>query len=185
MPTPFSQFIKDNYKKEDLIGVEVGVFQGVNAVYLLQDLPIKKLYLIDNYKPYFDGPFKDGIPRYGQEVMNSYYADTLRVTEPHFKKTRIIVQESIWAAQQFPDNYFDFVYIDAGHTYDDTMSDMQAWWPKCKVGGLFGGHDYGTVNGGEVKKAVDDFIKEKGIPIENPAIGMRAGEAMEWSFFKP
>jgi len=184
MATPYSQFLKDNYKKEDLIGVEVGVFRGTNAVYLLEDLLIKKLYLIDNYKPYFDGPFKDGIPRYGQEVMDSYYADTLRVTEPYFDKTRIIVQESVWAANQFPDEYFDFVYIDAGHTYAETMSDMNAWWPKTKKNGLFGGHDYGTVNGGEVKRAVDDFIKEKVIPVTDPSIGMRVGEAMEWAFFK-
>ena len=34
----------------------MGVQQGINAVYLLDDLPIKRLYLVDNYKPHND-PF--------------------------------------------------------------------------------------------------------------------------------
>jgi hypothetical protein len=182
MATPFSQFIKDNYKKEDLIGVEVGVFMGLNASYLLKNLSIDRLYLVDNYKAYWD----KGSEHYTQEQMDTFYATMMMtVVDPYFEITMPIIKDSVWASKIFQDNYFDFVYIDAGHTYDEVMSDMNAWWPKTKSGGVFGGHDYGTVNGDEVKRAVDDFIKDKGIPVENPAIGMRVGEAMEWAIFKP
>jgi hypothetical protein len=181
MSTPFSKFVKDNIKTEDLVGVEVGVFRGVNTIYLLEDLPIKKLYLVDNYKPYWDG----GSNHYSQETMDAYYGDAIMAMEHHFGKTMFIVKDSIVAAKLFPDNYFDFVYIDAGHTYDETMSDMNTWWSKTKSGGVFGGHDYGTVNGAQVKHAVDDFLRNKEIKNENPSIGMRVGEAMEWAIIKP
>jgi len=179
MPTPFSQFIKDNLKREELVGVEIGVFQGINAVYFLQELPIKKQYLVDNYKPYWDG----GGVNYAQEQMDAYYSEAIKATEPYFEKTRFIIKDSVSAEKLFPDNYFDFVYIDAGHTYNEATNDIIFWWDKCKTGGVFGGHDYGTVNGTEVKKAVDDFLKEKGITTP-PSIGMRVGEAMEWAIVK-
>jgi hypothetical protein len=180
--TPFSQFVKDNYKKEDLIGVEIGVWTGINAGYLLGSLPIKKLYLVDSYQPYFDG----GIGHYSKEQMDSFYATMMMtLVDTHWGFVMPIINDSVWASKLFPNNYFDFVYIDAGHSYNDVMADMNAWWPRCKSGAVFGGHDYGTVNGAEVKRAVDDFIKEKGILVTSPAIGMRVGEAMEWAFFKP
>src|SRR4030042_5498264 len=161
--TPFIQFIRDNYKKDDLIGVEVGVFTGINAGYLLNNLPIKRLYLVDNYKPYYDG----GKEHYTQDQMDSFYATMMMtVVDPRFTLVMPLIHDSVWAAKLFSDEYFDFVYIAAGHTYLEVMEDINAWWPKTKSGGLFGGHDYGTINGAEVKKAVDDFIKEKNIPVK-------------------
>jgi hypothetical protein len=185
--TPFTAFVNDNIKNElrpepaeNLVGVEIGVFKGTNANYLLQDLNIEKLYLVDNYKPYWDG----GSEHYAQDFMNGCHESTLKMAEGHFSKVMMVVQESEWASKLFNDNYFDFVYIDANHDYKSVMRDMYLWWPKTKSGGVFGGHDYGTVNGAEVKRAVDDFLKEKGIPIKDPSIGMRVGQAMEWAFIK-
>jgi disulfide oxidoreductase YuzD len=42
----------------------------------------------------------------------------------------------------FPDNYFDFVYIDANHTWQGITNDIHDWWPKVKLGGYLCGHDY-------------------------------------------
>ena len=182
--TPFTQFIKDKTPKEDLVGVEVGVFDAINATYILQDLPIKKLYLVDNYKPYWDGPNKVTPVTYDQFYMDGCYSRAINRMDVFFGKTMFIIRDSSWAAQQILDDSLDFVYIDAGHTYDEVMEDMNVWWPKTKSGGVFGGHDYGTVNGAEVKRAVDDFMKTKEITA-SPSIGMRRGEAMEWALIKP
>jgi hypothetical protein len=101
----------------------------------------------------------------------------------------IIKQDSVWAKDLFPNEYLDFVYIDAGHTYQEVMDDLTNWWDKCKSGGVFGGHDYGYPSCPEVKKAVDDFIKSK-IPtfiteLNTLFIGTRVGESSEWAIIKP
>jgi len=49
---------------------------------------------------------------------------------------------SIDAAADFPDEYFDWVYVDALHTHDAVMSDLRAWWPKVRVNGLVSGDDF-------------------------------------------
>jgi len=66
------------------------------------------------------------------------------------KKSNIMLGEitihrnySHLVAQSFPDEYFDFVYIDALHTYKGCKIDIESWWPKVKPGGLFAGDDYG------------------------------------------
>jgi len=45
------------------------------------------------------------------------------------------------AAATFPDEFFDFVYIDALHTYEGSKSDFNAWYPKLKPYGFLGGDD--------------------------------------------
>ncbi len=178
--TPFSKLIEHNLGK-DLIGVEVGVFQGKNAVYLIQDSPIKKLYLVDSYKPYYD--FGSG--NYTQEEMDNYHAEAIANLEPYKDRVEFIIKDSVGAAKDFKDESLDFVYIDAGHSYDEVFSDLTVWLPKVRKGGIIGGHDYGTVNGHDVKKAIDNFFKIKEIKADDPSLGLRVGEAMEWGIIKP
>jgi hypothetical protein len=65
------------------------------------------------------------------------------------------------------DGELDFVYLDADHTYEAVKADIAAWWPKVRVGGTLGGHDYigierfGVTFG--VIRAVDEFVKSLGI----------------------
>lgn len=42
----------------------------------------------------------------------------------------------------FKDNSFDFIYIDADHSYDSVKKDIQLYLPKLKKGGIMAGHDY-------------------------------------------
>ena len=57
-------------------------------------------------------------------------------------KVRHVKDFSYNAHKKFPDGYFDFVYVDAGHTYAEVKQDLEDWYPKVKKGGLFAGHDY-------------------------------------------
>ena len=47
------------------------------------------------------------------------------------------------AASLFPDAHFDWLYVDALHTEAALSADLEAWWPKLRVGGLISGDDYG------------------------------------------
>jgi hypothetical protein len=80
----------------------------------------------------------------------------------------IIVDLSVEAAKQFEDGYFDFVYIDANHTYESVIADLEAWYPKVRKGGMIAGHDYlnFTRDGGKLilncKDGIDAFVKKTG-----------------------
>jgi len=45
----------------------------------------------------------------------------------------------------FPDQSLDFLHIDASHTYEDVLLDLQMWVPKVKPGGVIALHDYEPV----------------------------------------
>jgi hypothetical protein len=49
---------------------------------------------------------------------------------------------SVEAANLYEDNSLDFVCIDAAHDYESIKSDILAWLPKIKVGGMLAGDDY-------------------------------------------
>ncbi len=77
------------------------------------------------------------------------------------------------ACKHFDDEFFDLVYIDAQHDYEDVKQDIKLWLPKVKKGGVIAGHDYLTEDitsvpveidwsgkeMGEVNKAVDECFK--------------------------
>ena len=42
----------------------------------------------------------------------------------------------------YPNDYFDFVYVDGVKMIVDVLMDRHLWWPKVKNGGVMAGHDY-------------------------------------------
>ena len=70
------------------------------------------------------------------------------------------------AADMFPDEYFDFIYIDADHSYEGVVRDLKAWWPKIKKGGLFCGDDYIPDDG-------DIWLTGQGDPVYAGKFGVR------------
>ena len=46
------------------------------------------------------------------------------------------------AAMMYPDEHFDWIYIDTLHTAPAVAAELRAWWPKLRPGGLMSGDDY-------------------------------------------
>lgn len=103
-------------KKNNLIGLEIGVYRGINALNILKVLDIKKLYLIDI--------------KITKDLLNL-----------KLKNTIIIQGDSNNTYSLFNDNFFDFIYIDTIHD-QRILNDIKNWLPKLKDGGLFGGHGF-------------------------------------------
>ncbi len=58
----------------------------------------------------------------------------------------------------FPDEYFDFVYVDGyAHTGEEQGQTFRDWFPKLKPGGIFAGDDY-SPDWPLVVEEVDKFI---------------------------
>lgn len=45
-------------------------------------------------------------------------------------------------AEQFPEHYFDWVYIDTNHSYATTRDELAVYSRKVKPGGILAGHDF-------------------------------------------
>lgn len=56
----------------------------------------------------------------------------------------LILAESATASSLFADQSVSAVFLDAGHDYQSVISDIRAWLPKVKVGGIIGGDDMGV-----------------------------------------
>jgi cephalosporin hydroxylase len=59
------------------------------------------------------------------------------------------------AAARFSDRSLDFVWLDAGHRFEEVIADLQAWRPKVRDGGVIGGDDFGFLG---VSAAVKDVL---------------------------
>jgi hypothetical protein len=57
-------------------------------------------------------------------------------------KYKTLKMDSVEASLQFPDGFFDVIFIDADHDYIPFNRDLNAWIPKLKFGGTLCGHDY-------------------------------------------
>jgi len=140
-------------------GVEVGVCEGHFSECILANWP-GILYLVDPWSA-----LKDYQEHYDHEET---YRACMKRLRPYIPRFKILRTTSLEAAQAFGEGSLDFVYLDARHDYRGVSEDLEAWYPKLKVGGLFAGDDYGPnpetlVDFGHgrvsfgVKRAVDEF----------------------------
>jgi hypothetical protein len=135
------------------IVAEIGVQWGKHASIILEQCRPTKLYLIDcwEFQPgvYEEDPadVRDQNPIY-QSVLDRF---------ANVPSVEIRKMYSLQAASTFPDEYFDWVYIDANHSRAAVWADMKAWWPKVKTNGYLCGHDYINIEFIQVKRTVDEF----------------------------
>ena len=120
------QFVQKKFGNQKLVGAEIGVKEGNNAFSILNNLQFKQLVLVDNWEGSFNKFYPTVINRFGKR-----------------EDVTLLRKTSVEASKEFPEKYFDFVYIDACHTYECVKEDIESWLPKVKTDGIFGGHDYG------------------------------------------
>jgi len=101
---------------------EVGTLHGEFARQILRLSAPKELHLIDH----------NIHPRVREMSEDPSLRDRLRVHH----------SDSVEALGSFPDEYFDWIYIDAQHTYDGVKRDIAAARRKIKADGLLVFNDY-------------------------------------------
>lgn len=145
-------------RKNNMINViEIGVKEGKNALSIYNVLEPFNLFLVDvwdNKKDY----------------------DKTKKKFIEYENVHIIKKSSLDASKDFPDDYFNFIYIDALHNYKSVISDLQFWFPKLQKNGIFAGHDIHNIN---VKNAVKDFIEIIGSNID-----LKIDYPNDWYFVK-
>jgi len=152
------------------ICAEVGVWEGHLTAKILKHKPLK-LHLIDPWKT------QDVIGRcysIEQEKLNKIYEN---VSNKFGKLSNVEIHREFSTNVSFSTQYFDWVYIDADHSYDAVKKDLEFYYPLMKEGGYLCGDDYGlwsdkpktgfgSDGGGGPKPAVDEFVKSHNLEIE-------------------
>jgi hypothetical protein len=124
---------------------------------LRENFPDAQLYLIDPWR--VDRHYNHNNPDVGFEddpgKTQEGYEAAYELVKKMFENdplVDIIRKNSVEAAATFDDGSLDIVFIDGDHSTDAVISDIAAWKPKVKKGGLLTGHDHSFHN---VKKAID------------------------------
>ena len=130
--------------KQDGIGIELGVAKGEFAERILKMDMLSEFHGVDKYDDHHD---------------EKEYQQTLKRLMK-YKNYTLHRMTFIDALKLFPDNHFDFIYIDGyAHTGQENGKTLDDWYKKCKIGGIFSGDDY-CVQYKKTIKSVDEFVKK-------------------------
>ena len=148
-----------NKNPELRVGCEVGTCAGQNIKHIIENCQnIKKMYGVDSYsKDNWD--LKDFVSvekEFGG--FDSLYNEVKTMLGQFGNKVELIRKPSKLAALDFDDESLDFVFIDAGHEFNDCYDDIVSWYPKVKSNGLIMGHDFYNSACMGVSKAVLKFF---------------------------
>lgn len=109
---------------------ELGVDHGEFSQKILEINQPSKLHLVDVWHSdrYPERLFHEVSKKFQSEIKNG--------------KVEINRGLSTEVVNQFPDGYFDWIYIDTAHTYSVTKAELETYLPKMKHGGIIAGHDF-------------------------------------------
>jgi predicted O-methyltransferase YrrM len=142
--------------------VEVGAFLGKSTSFMAVEIAKSKKDIRFDVVDTWQGSIEhqEGAKHARSEVADgTLYAQFRRNMKPVAHLLNPIQASSLEAVKRYKDSSLDFVFLDASHTYEDVKADIQAWKPKVKRGGYFGGHDYQTHFPGVIK-AVNEEISD-------------------------
>jgi hypothetical protein len=132
-----------NYMPKNGMAAEVGVAYGDFSRKIIDSTNPKKFYAIDFFSQ--NDPFSGfwGIDDFRKDNMphQQWYENRFKTEiESGMMETR---QGMSWdCISKFPDDYFDYVYLDAAHDYNSVKKDIDALKSKVKDGGYIQFNDY-------------------------------------------
>lgn len=166
----FAVSIWNNRKREEIlkifpensVGAEIGVYRGDFSRKILRVAKPAKLHLIDPW--WLLGKKRWSFSIMGQSVIGGYIKVIKRFEDELVnKKVEVDVGFSQDVLKKFPDNYFDWVYLDSSHLYKQTLDELELLKAKVKDNGIISGHDWQPdpqKNHHGLYKAVNKFLEK-------------------------
>lgn len=150
------RMIQDNIDSPSM-GCEVGILRGELSLKLLQKLNNLTLYMVDCYLA----------DRYRNTSAMKIMMQLAFVNTLKYEDRRIfLVGKSLQVSCLVEDESLDFVYIDAAHDEKSVTTDIDAWYPKVRKGGLVSGHDYANYHTTGVRRAINKFARNNDYKVQ-------------------
>jgi Methyltransferase domain len=144
-------------------GVEVGVQYGKYSRIILSTWG-GHLTMVDAWREFPKDQYVD-LANVSETEHLRNMAWAVENVQAYMGRYEIVRALSVNAASRHGDRSLDFVYLDADHSYEGVMKDLEAWRPKVRPGGMMCGHDYldAVLEEGNfgVKSAVNKFFGRK------------------------
>lgn len=145
---------------------EIGVWDGKFSQVILDETAPAQLVLIDPWDMLAadsDGPRVHS--KWGDmDYMARMYFD---VAEAYAHLPHVILCKgySVPILESFPDDYFDWIYVDGNHRYEHVLADLTVAAAKVKPGGLIAGDDFFWKQDERqhVRDALLDFTERAGL----------------------
>jgi len=132
---------------------EIGTYRGESTIIFLDQFKDIDEYIgVDPYSVDFNS---DGL--FTPDLVKHIENEFLEKIKSH-SAARLLKKSSVDASKDFPDQYFDFIYVDGCHQEASVTSDIQSWLPKVKKGGFISFHD---IDNNQVQSAISKFFNIK------------------------
>lgn len=141
---------KTNFGVRKITALEIGIFNGGNAVSILRNLKIKKLYLVDPYSEYDD--YKNSSAAWGttQQEYDILYNKVKKRMRKYGNKVELIRE---FSSKVQIDDTFDFIYLDGN--YAEILDDFKKFYPLLNKDGIIGGYGFKPAH----RQLVEDIFK--------------------------
>ena len=139
----------DEYKEKKINVLELGSYQGASAFLFLNLLKNSKITCVDTF---------------ADEMNYRLFEKNLK----NFLENRVIISKSStlsFFSKQMKKNFYDIIYIDAGHGYSDFTIDIHCSFDQVTNGGIviFDDYEWQEKNfmtmDKNVRLAINDFLK--------------------------
>jgi predicted O-methyltransferase YrrM len=129
---------------------EIGTYRGESTTIFLNEFKTLEEYVgVDPYSIDFNS---DDLftPELVKQIENEFLEKI-----KDYPSAKLLKKSSVDASKDFPDQYFDFIYIDGCHQEASVISDINSWLPKVKKGGFISFHD---IDNNQVQSAISKFF---------------------------
>ena len=148
----YHEFLAQEYRigildeiPKNSIGIEIGIYQGNWSKKIIETSNPKEFWLIDNW------------------FCQSRAMLEFLKKRKYFLENNCVLKEGnfeiLYEMGEIPNQYFDWIYLDAEHSYEKTSIFLPMCFNMLKQGGVLIGDDYSNTFKG-LTKAVDEFIIE-------------------------